>query len=1458
MIELRLKTVESDVDFKKFDIIKGETLYKALCRTLTDVPLGDREASDVFASIVNGHEVDKDLWDYVTLKEEDVVLIVPRISDGEGQNFLRTALIIAATIALGYFAGPAGLALEAGQASVFVALGTIAATMALYAIIPPPVPGFGGIAGAADISDSQMYSVNGHSNQVRRYGTVPKVYGTHRMFPSVAANPYTEIEATPEGTLVQYLYIVYDFGLGPAVVNVNDIKIGDTLLSEFEDVQTNLVDPNRPNISEGEWDNLVLKDFKLYKNSVETLQVGVTLNDNRADGGPSIGWEVVRTAPANPLGLIQEISIDFANPGGLFAFSALGDIVPRTIEIEIYFAKVGTDTWYAANDYNWVSDYTESGGFEQYSEKSLSLFPVHPGALPDFPYYSPLYSLNKAVTLSATDAEIGSAILSDVMGRRFWANRKVYGYQAGQPPYVIALSDPDIIVGRTLKVTSNFSTNIPGISQKVKTTRLGTITSIAPTGFAGYVNYILNYGAPFEQSWPLFAEYNGNLDSSPPIAISRVDGPTGAVSVDGGIGGKGKISRATRQQTFTTFKFTPKEIGEYKIRITRVNTTSQYTAQTQDSLVVQTISVRRNTPAIKTDKRHVFLEMKIRATNQLNGVVSTLSGTVTSIVPFWNGTAWERQAPSETNLKNNNPAWVFADMLTGQANKRAIPQSKLHIPSLVEWANFCDAIPTAPSNHTFTKPRFECNFVLDYDSTLQNVLGQVANAAQASLNIVDGKYGVLIDKLKTVPVQIFTPRNSSNFTSTRIYTKKPDAVKVKYIDSGEQYIVSELVVYDDGFDVNNAVVIDEITSFACTNSEQAWRFGRYVLAQNRLRQDTISIQTDFEYLVCTRGDYVKIVQDVMKVGGSPARVKSITSNRIVIDDGLSLPPGSYGYAFRSSIGTISQGTLAIVSSDTFDLTGTLPAKGDLIIIGLVGQLTYDCLVKSITPGDNLTAQLVLIEKADAVYSAESLNTFPVYDPKLNKIFDPNLTAPGAVTTLITTTNSWRCDGGKYQYYIGLDWDTPTDSTYEIFYIYANNGTGYNKVGETRDSFFEYIVDQSFLDVEHSFKVVAVAPNGKKLDLGSVPTVSATPPTKTAPPSSVEGLHVDITGEVLQLSWPKVSDCDIEEYQLRYSPDLLTATWSKSIPLLRVNGNVNLASVQARTGTYLIKAVDYNGTQSLTVAEAITTIPNLFNLNIISETTDFPSLLGLKDQVVNLDGDLILGTKVPGPTGVFEHYSTGYYYYKNFLDLGDVFVVRLQSRIQALGFSGADLMSDWTTLSSVDFMSHSNTSEWDVESQYRSSKEIDVIADWTPLSSVSFMSGGSDHPFTPWRTFKMGDFTGRVFQFRLKLSSFKASVTPRVFDGEIRADMPDRDDRYDDIAAPNTGYTLVYSPAFKGPGTTPNIQITIQNAAAGDYPVFDHKNLSEFKVTFYNSSNVAVARTFSARVKGFGHKSTDII
>lgn len=1431
MIKLRLSSMRTDKGDREINILPGELLETAIKRIFEGTEIKE-EISEVFQVAVNGHIIGADLWTFTSLKETDTVLVALKLKGDNGQLgqlFILAAILFVAPYAVEFLGAAGGYV---GLVNMGVAV--IAGYMANQ-LFPPPV--VGGIDEGTKHSESQMYSISSQANAVRKFGTVPKVYGRHKMFPVVAANPYVELEPDPNtGELAMYLYAIYDFGMGPVVLE--DLKIGNTLIerfsgtSNFVDLSYNLVDPNKPLVSEGIWDDVTQREFTIYKGDISSDAANVTLDGNENEGDPSSEYQVVRSAATNGDLLSQEVTINFTNPQGVFSQNSNGDIGTRSINLTIEFARVGTDIWFNYNDLTKVQSFRQVGNDNVYNDLLCTLWPANADP-------------NITTIWAPTKTDINPWIFFYGSAETHTVQSYFYrGLPTGSTSIILDSSATTIIVGDYLKQGGKRFAQVSSIISY--SGNFKTYNFVSPT-IMPITIYI------YERSTESSIQGTVVTDVIRPLfELTNIYKEVVAL-------GKLRISGNTNDVKYSAVKFTPIIPSEYMIRVTRTGTTSDYTYQTSDSLILTNINTRMNSDPINTTKRHTFMEIRIRATGQLNGTIQNLSAICTSVLDVWNGTSWVKAI-------TQNPAWVYADLITGEVSKRPLEKSRLDITSLVEWAEYCAAIPDG-GVHTYTEVRFGCNFILDYDTTLQEVLNQVTSAAQASVNIIDGKYGVLLDVMKTTPVQIFTPRNSTGFSSSRVYTEKPHALKVTFVDPGSQWQPSEFVVYDNGYTVANATEFQDIVSFACVNVEQAFRFGRYFLAQNRLRQETISIKTDFEHLICTRGDFVQVAQDTMRAGGTPARclTSDTLTGTITIDEALETDPLlDYGFVFRGPDG-ISEGLVdSFIDSTTIVLLGSpIPAAGDMVIIGEYGSVVFDCLVKSITPESDLSATLLLIEKADGVYDFETVADLPEYIPNLSRTVNANFSPPPEVDGLQILANTYNILTAGYEYYIDLDWGIPSGVAVEQYEVYVDFGKGLNLWDHTRESSYRYIPVESSLDKLHTFKILAVSASGKKLNLGEVGYVSATPASKITPPSDVNLFFSDITNEVLQLTWVKIPDLDCAEYIIRYNPDT-SGNWETSTLISKASGNANTVAVQARTGIYSIKAFDFNGNESVIPVYIITTIPQLSGLNVIDTKTDFPTLAGGLDRVntTATAGSIQLNMTTTATDGSEVYYSEGYYYMNAILDLQDIYTVRLQSQIIAEGFNSMDLMSNWLTLSELEAMANSRSADWDVELQYRSTETFNSISDWDFLSNIAVISEGAAVNWTAWRKFLISDATGRIFQFRIKLISNKANVTPRVIAATVRADMPDRLESINNLTIPIEGYVVdydsVFGGSFIGPGASPNVQITIENAEAGDYPSFSSKTLTGFEVVILNNLNNPVDRDIDVSIKGYGKKSSAVI
>jgi hypothetical protein len=121
-------------------------------------------------------------------------------------------------------------------------------------------------------------------------------------------------------------------------------------------------------------------------------------------------------------------------------------------------------------------------------------------------------------------------------------------------------------------------------------------------------------------------------------------------------------------------------------------------------------------------------------------------------------------------------------------------------------------------------------------------------------------------------------------------------------------------------------------------------------------------------------------------------------------------------------------------------------------------------------------------------------------------------------------------------------------------------------------------------------------------------------------------------------------------------------------------------------------------------------------------------------------------------------------------------------------------------------------------------------------------------YTAFRKFFVGDYKARAFKFRAVLTSDDSEASPSISALSVTIDMPDRITAEDNIVSGAGSKAVTFSPNFKG---LQGISISAQNLASGDYYVITSKSVTGFTITFYNSSNNAVSRTFDYVAKGFG-------
>lgn len=891
-------------------------------------------------------EVSRDRWRHVRPKagRRVVVGVVPE-GGGGGKTIARVLLTIAVIVASIYLGPEIALAFgytaTGSAAAISTAVVALAGTLAVNSIVPPPRPE---LSGAGDGSSKISPTIAGGRNDVRRYAPIPAIFGIHRAVPPYGAMPYTEIIGDD-----QFLRCLFVVGYGP--LSIEDLRIGETSIDEFDGVEYQI-----RNGFEGEGGT------SIYPGTVFEDSLAITV-------AASSGW-ILRTTQAET----EEISIDFTFPRGLAVIESDGTRTERIVNLEVEYAPAGSGAWTTINANSPTNERTldyffrtpECVQISRGKRTGTKIEWSENGVFPDAPPAEVIAAIGQTSNLSW---EATGYIRVPTTG-----------------DYIFAIDACD---AADLQIDGKTVASFYGSHQRTGSPDFNSNQSAAirlrrgdhsfrfrvETRDAAYMAAALGWKKPGDSSFSAIPA--ANFFSRGAVVSWRNDLTQGyvyRVFNTSSFGGASLIIGDNRVDVVRRGLGWAVPRGQYDVRVRR--TTADSTSDRTIDEVAWTAlrSINGDDPIRVPNLARVAL--RIKATDQLNGVVDTFNCLASSLIPDYDSVAGEWVV-----RETQNPASFYRAILQGPANKKPLPDSRISLAALEAWHG---------SNEV---NGFDGNCVFDYDGTLFERLQLVASLGRATFGIEDGKFSIVRDRVQTTPVQHFTPRNSSGFKGRRSYPDIPHAIRVRFLNEEKDFQQDEVTVYDDGFDENNATRFETLELFGVTKPDLAWRHGRYYIAVGRLRPETFDLSVDFEHLVCRRGDLVLVTHDVPLLGTASARVRQVvndTSSRpavVEIDSPVTMETGKF-YAMRVRK---KDGTFVVVNIATNPGEQTIlyfdapipvgqpaPEAGDLFGFGERGYESREMIVKSIQMGADLSAALTLVDHAPAVHSADT-GTIPPFD-----------------------------------------------------------------------------------------------------------------------------------------------------------------------------------------------------------------------------------------------------------------------------------------------------------------------------------------------------------------------------------------------------------------------------------------------------------------------------------------------
>ncbi len=972
---------------------------------------------------------------------------------------------------------------------------------------------------------------------------------------------------------------------------------------------------------------------------------------------------------------------------------------------------------------------------------------------------------------------------------------------------------------------------------------------VALTNAAGYITRTTDTDATaisVDITFPqgLFQFNGNNVKTSATVEVSVDYAPAGS-----GVWTSAGSIAVTAQQSAALLKgmqFAVPAAGQYDVRLLRV-TPDSASDLVYDSVVWTALRTIRSTQPV-TMAGLAMTALRIKATDQLNGVIDKLNGVVESIVPDWNGSGWDNAADQTTWHATSNPAALFRHVLQGSANARPLDDTRLDLSCLQTWHDDCAAAAR------------EFNAVIDYDISVADVLQDIAAAGRASPMLIDGCWGVVEDAAQTVPVQHFTPRNSYTFSGNKTFSDLPQALRVRFINRDNGWLQDERIVYDDGYDAANTTVYEVLELPGVTDKDQAWKDGRYHIATARLRPETYSFYADIEHIVATRGDLIRFTHDVPLFGLMSARVKSVATSGttiagVTLDAEVTMQAGTaYAARFRLADGTSLVQSLVTVAGTGAAVTFTTPvdasmgpAAGDLALFGESGQESVELVVKSITPQNDLNALITCVDYAPAVFTADS-GAIPPFTSQIT-VPPEMLPPPAPVLSQIqsgTPTMIKNADG------------TFTDRVVVTLQTPSYNGALDIKAlvraaGET-DFAPATILSKTANSVSlgnlaaggiYDIKIYYMSVSNLMSDMLTIAGYQVATDT----PSDVTGFAMNVLGTTAHLTWNAVADIDLAGYTIRFAPQTAGVTWAGATDMIaQIPAGATGVAVPAAVGTYLVKAVSAAGLKSANADLVVSTIAGLSGTTYILTVTEDSGFAGTNSDTVAAAGvlrltgadtvdvwpdfDLVADADV-GNAGLA---TAGTYGFANSVDLGAVYTSRLTMDMAVYGIDTTTTIDIWADVDNQESFDQTvDPSLWNVALCLRTTNDDPSL---TPVWSA-------------WMPFVIGDYSARAYQFQAELTSDLAGVTPAITRLGVDLDMPDRDESGNGIAAPAAGIAVTYTNPFRA---TPAVAITAQDLGTGDYYAITGSTAFGFTVRFFNAAGAGVARTFDWLAKGYGQQS----
>lgn len=1176
-----------------------------------------KEIKADYAVMLDGCLVAEELWSTTIIKPNQKIEY-RALAKGSS---IRTLLMLVVVAVAYYYAGPLAASLETAATGTVVTTAsagyTIATTMAINiagmalvnAIAPIRMPNQDNPSDPGSANSLNLFS--GGSNNVSKYAPIPVVLGKVRITPPLGAQQFVEFTGSEQSRLNSLLV----WGYGP--LEVSDIRVGTNDLENYADYTIETLSGLSTDDATA-FDKIYGSDINQVIKNEQLIKVDPNFNP---DNLPVSAQNPERFAITEQKSTSISVALHF--PEGLRSVAVKGSnagaSLPATFTAEIAYRRLN-DSLQPISGQDWIVNNLSSGPIS--SAKTLIPAVVYPSTTTTTTYddYGSIYYVlydnlpgyrwtrvylsedNRIVFLNGFVTESQVEEPSAALIARFSDTR--YGGVRSNSPLIKRL--PDIPSSGTLL----YDYCVYGSTGQV-VSQTNYVSSLSHTGLelTFYTETLDEYTYIDDNGNQVFAGISNTYAKVSAGSLVRPNSISG---------GQLTVSLGAADQEFYLKKDAFTYLAElknlqnayYEVRVKRTSySTFNVDADTRPYYSAYLYSVTgkaNNKPAKNPPGCYIAkTALSILSSNSVNGRLEGINGLVYSICLDWNKTA-----KTWTNFRTtNNPASLFLHILLHPANafKLTLDSTKINLDNLGSWHEYCEL------------QGFTYNGILDSQRSVLEVLKDIAAAGRASPTLVDGRWSVVVDRPRPTVVQHFTPHNSWGFEGVKVLPRQPDAFRVVFRNEEKAYQDEQIIVPNIGYTEETATIIEEISLPGITNKAAAIKHARWHLAQLRLRPEVYSLNSDFEYLVCNRGDVVRVSHDVPMWGTGTGRINArVNANTITIDEPVYLEANkSYNIRIRTAAGLSVLKTIAPITTTQYYTTIALhtnatlypnntvttleAASGNLFMIGELNRESQELVVLTIEPMGNTSARLTLTDYSPQIYAVDNSSEYPIpnYDPNLTqlpeKLIDtitqvPQINVSQIVSneSVLTVTSSGQLISNIRVPFNNLKDQSKLTTQIEVQYDYVANQSDTLQFSTTVDVLAGNAVLTNVEDgVQYKIRARYLTDSGIRGPWSS--TVTHTVVGKTTPPSAVTNFTytLDTATGKLQLKWDQIPDLDRNEYEVRDT----NTDWGNSGYLFKGSATtcfVNPAAAGS-TKTFYIKSTDTLNNYSSTATSLAVTI-----------------------------------------------------------------------------------------------------------------------------------------------------------------------------------------------------------------------------------------------------------------------------